>query len=252
MAKIIYNDSIIYIIHFLNYYFMEHVNHFAETNADDKLKSMISDCVSGTSLRVYDAEKVILQLPICARAPLLALYFMRIRGIESDNSDKYCRFVLLLSLFQAAVRIFERHVLYGASNRFIGTDRFDNKNVKQLITNLGIRQQTNTFELDSVIDNNPYYKEVLYDVKYNNALLSCRVKATISDYFVKKVMQFVALYAQDVRTFYSVRANSSVCDEQLYKQSWAKFKLLTVKSLFFPNDLEPEEFAEFFENYSLR
>ena len=70
--------------------------------------------------------------------------------------------------------------------------------------------------------------------------------------FVKKVMQFVALYAQDVRTFYSVRANSSVCDEQLYKQSWAKFKLLTVKSLFFPNDLEPEEFAEFFENYSLR
>lgn len=248
----LYNHYIIYIIHFLNYYFMEHVNHFAETNADDKLKSMISDCMSGTSLGVYDAEKVILQLPICARAPLLALYFMRIRGIVKDHTDKHLRFVLLLSLFQAAVRIFERHVLYGASNRFIGTDRFDNKNVKQLVTNLGIRQQTNTFELDSVIDNNPYYKEVLYDVKYNNALLSCRVKATISDYFVKKVMQFVALYAQDVRTFYSVRANSSVCDEQLYKQSWAKFKLLTVKSLFFPNDLEPEEFAEFFENYSLR
>lgn len=251
MAKIIYNDSIIYIIHFLNYYFMEHVNHFAETNADDKLKSMISDCVLGTSLRVYDAEKVILQLPVCARAPLLALYFMRIRGIESDNSDKYGRFVLLLSSFQAAVRIFERHVLYGASNRFIGTDRFDNKKVRQLVTNFGIRQQTNTFELDSVIDNNPYYKEVLYEVKHN-ALLNCKVKATISDYFVKKVMQFVALYAQDMQTFYSVRANSSVCDEQLYKQSWAKFKLLTVKSLFFPNDLEPEEFAEFFENYSLR
>lgn len=176
---------------------------------------------------------------------------MRIRGIESDNSDKYGRFVLLLSSFQAAVRIFERHVLYGASNRFIGTDRFDNKNVRQLVTNLGIRQQTNTFELDSVIDNNPYYKEVLYEVKHN-ALLNCKVKATISDYFVKKVMQFVALYAQDMQTFYSVRANSSVCDEQLYKQSWAKFKLLTVKSLFFPNDLEPEEFAEFFENYSLR
>lgn len=231
---------------------MEQVNHFAETNADDKLKSMILDCMSGTSLGVYDAEKVILQLPICARAPLLAFYFMRIRGIVEDRTDKHLRFVLLLSLFQVAVRIFERHVLYGASNRFIGTDRFDNKNVKQLIKNLGIRQQTNTFELDSVIDNNPYYKEVLYEVKYNKALLNSTVKATISDYFVKKVMQFVALYAQDMQTFYSVRANSSVCDEQLYKQSWAKFKLLTVKSLFFPNDLEPEEFAEFFENYSLR
>ena len=77
--------------------------------------------------------------------------------------------------------------------------------------------------------------------------------------FVKKVMQFVTLYAQDVRTFYSmdvqtfyVRTNPLVCDEQLYKQSWIKFKLLTVKSLFFLNDLSEEEFAEFFENYSLR
>ena len=237
---------------------MEHVNHFAETNADDKLKSMIFDCISGTSLGVYDAEKVILQLPICARAPLLAFYFMRIRGIVEDRTDKHLRFVLLLSLFQAAVRIYERHVLYGISNRFIGTDHFDNKNVKQLITNLEIRQQTNTFELDSVIDNNPYYKEVLYEVKHN-ALLNCKVKATISDYFVKKVMQFVALYAQDVQTFYSmdvqtfyVRTHPSICDEQLYKQSWTKFKLLTVKSLFFLNDLSEEEFAEFFENYSLR
>ncbi len=238
---------------------MEQINHFAETNADDQLKSMISECINGTSLKISDAEDVILQLPICARAPLLSLYFTKVRGIMEDSSVEYHRFVLLLSLFQVAVRIFERHVLYGISNRFIGVDRFDNKNVKQLIKNLGIRQQTNTFELDSIIDNNPYYKEVLYEVKHNNALLNCDVKATISDYFVKKVMQFVALYAQDVRTFYSmdvqtyyVRTNPSICDEQLYKQSWIKFKLLTVKSLFFLNDLSEEEFAEFFENYSLR
>lgn len=228
---------------------MEQVNHFAETNADSELKTAIDRYVCAAKFPKYsDLEEIILQLPICARAPLLALYFLKVREAKNQQAN----FELLIRLFQVAVRIFERHVLYGASNRFIGTDRFDNKNVKQLITNLGIRQQTNTFELDSVIDNNPYYKEVLYEVKYNKALLNSTVKATISDYFVKKVMQFVALYAQDMQTFYSVRANSSVCDEQLYKQSWAKFKLLTVKSLFFPNDLEPEEFAEFFENYSLR
>ncbi len=251
LAKIVYNHFIIYIIYFLIIISMGQINHFAETNVDDKLKSMISECIGMTSLKISEAENVILQLPICARAPLLALYFVKIRGIEDENSKKFDRFAVLIKLFQIAVRIYERHVLGGASNRFIGTDRFDNKKVKQLVENLGVRQQTNTFKLDSAIDNDPYYKEVLYDLKHAK---QCNfvVKATISDYFVKKVMQFVALYAQDVQKFYSVRANSSVCDEQLYKQSWSKYKLLTVRSLFFPNDLEPEELSEFFENYSLR
>lgn len=230
---------------------MGQINHFAETNADDKLKSMIGVCINGTSLKISDAEDVILQLPICARAPLLALYFTKVRGIVEDGTLQHHRFVLLISLFQTAVRIYERHALYGAYNRFIGTDRFDNTNVKRLVDNLGVRQQTNTFKLDSVIDNDPYYKEVLFDVKHNK-LMNCNVKATISDYFVKKVMQFVALYAQDVQKFYSVRGNSTICDEQLYKQSWNKYKLLTVRSLFFTNDLELEELTEFFENYSLR
>lgn len=227
---------------------MEKIKHFSETNADEKLKSMIEECAGGTKLSVYEVEKAILPLPICARAPLLALYFTRVRGIVKDNSMELRRFVLLIKSFQTAVRIYERHVLYGASNRFIGTDRFDNQNVKQLIENLKIRQQTNTFKFDSVIDNDPYYKEVLFDVQSVNS----GVKATISDYFVKKVMQFVALYARDVQTFYTHRSTAVVCDEQYYKQTWIKYKLLTVKSLFFLNDLAEEDFAEFFENYSLR
>ena len=128
------------------------------------------------------------------------------------------------------------------------TDRFDNQNVKQLIENLKIRQQTNTFKLDSVIDNDPYYKEVLFDVRNVNS----RLKATISDYFVKKVIQLVALYARDVQIFYAHQSATMVCEEQYYKQTWIKYKLLTIKSLFFLNDLAEEEFAEFFENYSLR
>lgn len=233
---------------FKNFFIMEKIKHFSETNADEKLKSMIEECVVGTELSVYEVEKIILPMPICARAPLLALYFNRVYGIVKDNSVELERFVLLVKLFQTAVRIYERHVLYGASNRFIGTDRFDNKNVKQLIENLKMRQQTNTFKLDSVIDNDPYYKEVLFDVRNVN----CRLKATISDYFVKKVMQLVALYAHDVQSFYMYRKTSIVCDEQYYKQTWMKYELLTIKSLFFLNDLVEEEFAEFFENYSLR
>ena len=227
---------------------MEHIKHFAETNFDDKLKSMIEDCVGSTTLCVYEVEKIILPMPICARAPLLALYFTKVRGIVKDYSVELSRFVMLVKLFQTAVRIYERHVLYGASNRFIGTDRFDNQNVKQLIENLKIRQQTNTFKLDSVIDNDPYYKEVLFDVRNVNS----RLKATISDYFVKKVIQLVALYARDVQIFYAHQSATMVCEEQYYKQTWIKYKLLTIKSLFFLNDLAEEEFAEFFENYSLR
>lgn len=227
---------------------MEKIKHFSETNADEKLKSMIEECAGGTKLSVYEVEKAILPLPICARAPLLALYFTRVRGIVKDNSMELSRFVLLINLFKIAVRIYERHVLYGASNRFIGTDRFDSQKVKQLIENLKTRQQTNTFKLDSFIDNDPYYKEVLFDVRNVN----CRLKATISDYFVKKVMQLVAFYARDVQSFYSVRTATVACEEQQYKQTWMKYKLLTVKSLFFLNDLAAEDFAEFFENYSLR
>ena len=40
--------------------------------------------------------------------------------------------------------------------------------------------------------------------------------------------------------------------EQIYKQGWGKYRLLTAKSRFFENDLATENFSEFFENYSLR
>ena len=222
-----------------------------KTDFDDELKSRISECIKGTSLKVSEAEGVILQLPICARAPLLALYFTRIRGIVDNNSEAFCRFAVLIKLFQITVRIYERHVLDDADSRFIASDRFCNEKVKQLVQNMGIRLQTNTFKLDSVIDNDPYYKEVLFDLKYAEQC-NFSIKPTISDYFVKKVMQFVALYAQDVQEFYSTRANAPVCEEQLYKQSWSKYELPTVNNPFFPNDLEQEELAEFFENYSLR
>lgn len=224
---------------------MEQVNHFAETNADSELKTAIDRYVCAAKFPKYsDLEEIILQLPICARAPLLALYFLKVREAKNQHAN----FELLIRLFQIAVRIYERHVLYGASNRFIGTDRFSGKNVKQLVADIGEMIQQRSF--DGSVTNNLYYKEVMFDLCQK--LPNFHVGLLLSNYCVMKVVQFVALYAQDMQTFYSVRANSSVCDEQLYKQSWAKFKLLTVKSLFFPNDLEPEEFAEFFENYSLR
>ena len=224
---------------------MEQVNHFAETNADGELKNAIDRYVRAAKFPKYsDLEEIILQLPVCARAPLLALYFLKVREAKNQHAN----FELLIRLFQIAVRIYERHVLYGASNRFIGTDRFSGKNVKQLVADIGEMIQQRSF--DSNVTNNPYYKEVMFDL--HQKLPNVHVGLLLSNYCVMKVMQFVSMYAQDVQNLYSVRSGVTICEEQIYKQGWGKYRLLTAKSRFFENDLATENFSEFFENYSLR
>lgn len=224
---------------------MEQVNHFAETNADRELKTAIDSYASIAKFPKYaDLEEIILQLPICARAPLLALYFLKVRGTKSQQAN----FELLIRLFQIAVRIYERHVLYGASNRFIGTDRFSGKSVKQLVADIGEMIQVRNFEGN--VTNNSYYQEVMFDLYQK--LPNFHVGHLLSNYCAMKVVQFVSMFAQDVQNLYSARSSVSISEEQLYKQGWVKYRLLTAKSLFFKNDLAPEDFSEFFENYSLR
>lgn len=224
---------------------MEQVNHFAETNADGELKTAIDRYVCAAKFPKYsDLEEIIFQLPICARAPLLALYFLKVREAKNQQAN----FELLIRLFQIAVRIYERHVLYGASNRFIGTDRFSGKNVKQLVADIGEMIQQRGF--DGSVTNNLYYKEVMFDLCQK--LPNFHVGLLLSNYCVMKVMQFVSMYAQDVQNLYSVRSGVAICEEQIYKQGWGKYRLLTAKSRFFENDLATENFSEFFENYSLR
>lgn len=224
---------------------MEQLNHFAETNVDTQLQLAINRYVATAKFSERtNLEEIIRQMPIYARAPLFALYFMRVRG-----NGKQANFELLVRLFQIVVRIYERHVLYGTSNRFIGTDRFNCKSVKRLLDRLGSKIQLQSEETPDV-DSNPYYKEVVQDLR--QYLPNFHVGAMLRDYCAMKVIQFVALYAQDVQRLDLRRPNVSVCEEQLYKQGWCKAKLLTAKSQIFENNLETEDFSEFFENYSLR
>lgn len=225
---------------------MEQLNHFAETNVDTQLKSAINRYVATAKFSERtNLEEIIQRMPIYARAPLFALYFMRVRGV----GKKQANFELLVRLFQIAVRIYERHVLYGTSNRFIGTDRFNSKSVKRLLDSLGRKIQFQSEETPDV-DNDLYYKEVVLDLRQH--LPNFHVGEMLRDYCAMKVIQFVALYAQDVQNLDLKRPNVSVCEEQLYKQGWGKSKLLTAKSQIFENNLGAEELSEFFENYSLR
>ena len=223
---------------------MRQVNLFPKDNAYAKLLPLIDEYYRNAYYALYaDFESVIVSLPICARAPLLALYFTNRENLMQRNFD------VLVRLFQIAVRIYERHVLYDVSKECSeALDRFVGSDILQLINSINSRIQTNTFKLDSVIDNHPYYKEVAFDLK--QCAFCAAMPSVLLDYCVMKVMEIVALYAADVAMLSTVK--TKLCDELDYKEWWKLYCLPVFSCLFFPNNLTEDNYEEFCKNYSLR
>ena len=227
---------------------MHLINLFPKDNAYAKLLPLIDEYYRNAYYALYaDFESVVVSLPICARAPLLALYFANRENLRQRNFD------VLVRLFQIAVRIYERHVLYDKpEERSAAIDRFVGSDILQLINSINSRIQTNRFKLDSVIDNHPYYKEVAFDLK--QCTFCSAMPSILLDYCVMKVMQIVALYAGDVLLFLNNSAKS--CEELEYKK-WRNIhntssNMQSFSCLFFPNNLTEDNYEEFCKNYSLR
>lgn len=223
---------------------MRQVNLFPKDNAYAKLLPLIDEYYRNAYYALYaDFESVILSLPICARAPLLALYFANRENTKQRNFD------VLVRLFQIAVRIYERHVLYDVSKECSeALDRFVGSDVQQLISNISTRLQTARSYKDSCIDNHPYYKEVAFDL--GQCAFCAAMPSVLLNYCVMKVMEIVALYAADVAMLSTVK--TKLCDELDYKEWWKLCCLPVFSCLFFPNNLTEDNYEEFCKNYSLR
>lgn len=200
-------------------------------------------------------EEEILKLPVCARAPMLALYFLRICEVSSVyDKKKAATFELLFKLYQIAVRIYERHVLYGSYNGSIGIERFASEKNQALISAL-CELIASPFK-NSNVYNSRLAKEICFELQLK--LQGAFVSLQLRDFCVVQIMQILAMYAQDVSRMsgFCNEANrgrtSTIAEEQLYKLKWERFSLPNLQYLFFEDLPTKEEYTEFFGEFSLR
>lgn len=220
----------------------------------DSLEHSVSRCAARfkfVSKQQTDFEEEILPLPVCARAPLLALLF-----IDSDVEQREERLRLLLILYRIAVRIYERHILPDSYSVNGGYERFAGEDTEKIFD---VLTDSVFEECDPEVSTIPEWKSPAI----REILDALRLKIPFAlhchqlRYFCVLIMRILACYAADIKTFAEITRKEQLTpqkgfDEQTYKYRWRRFKLLKLANALIPILPSEDEYEKFFGSYSLR
>jgi len=230
---------------------------FTPTFSDEQneaLQLSVNRCLNRLKFHLskstVDPEEEILTLPVCARAPLLALYF-----IKYDNAGADEKMHLLLLLYKIAVRIYDRHVLPNGYHQEYGYSRYAGEDAEKAFQVL----LSSLFE-DCEPNESPEAEwhtlrtdEILADLTRKMPIsLNCLQKK----YFYILVLQILAGYAADKMTLAAMLRKEPASSEkgfaeEMYKYHWQRFRLPRLSSQI-ERDLPTEdEYGLFFHNFSL-